>query len=225
MDQGPELVSPTTPTVQTCREGNGIYWRKTFYMYTINPEPECLPADKNAEGVVKPEPQARVLPRPRHFYPPVNTRCEGFIMLIIYSFLYFKEETNAFHYQKVAIFLYRKSVERECRWKGEERNQALFQNLNSETCKQNLQQRWLPANNTRVVARNLDPLGCFQAFLERSKEPRNQSGVISVFYHWRKVIGLESSRNLASTMRRRRSWNNLLKLLSPLTQRKPRLSE
>ena len=150
------------------------------YKYTINPEPECLPADKNAEGVVKPEPQARVLPRPRHFYPPVNTRCEGFIMLIIYSFLYFKEETNAFHYQKVAIFLYRKSVERECRWKGEERNQALFQNLNSETCKQNLQQRWLPANNTRVVARNLDPLGCFQAFLERSKEPRNQSGVFTI---------------------------------------------
>ena len=182
-------------------------------MYTINPEPECLPADKNAEGVVKPEPQARVLPRPRHFYPPVNTRCEGFIMLIIYSFLYFKEETNAFHCQKVAIFLYRKSVERECRWKGEERNQALFQNLNSETCKQSLQQRWLPANNTRVVARNLDPLGCFQAFRERSKfekDRRNQgtsraSLKFSVFYHWRKVIGLESSRNLASTMRRRRS--------------------
>ena len=124
-----------------------VYWRGYYsgmqefvgvmYKYTINPEPECLPADKNAEGVVKPEPQARVLPRPRHFYPPVNTRCEGFIMLIIYSFLYFKEETNAFHYQKVAIFLYRKSVERECRWKGEERNQALFQNLNSETCKLN----------------------------------------------------------------------------------------
>ena len=91
------------------------------FTYTINPEPECLPADKNAEGVVKPEPQARVLPRPRHFYPPVNTRCEGFIMLIIYSFLYFKEETNAFHYQKVATFLYRKSVERECRWKGTKR--------------------------------------------------------------------------------------------------------
>ena len=34
--------------------------------YTINPEPECLPADKNASGVVKPEPAARVLPRPRN---------------------------------------------------------------------------------------------------------------------------------------------------------------
>ena len=66
-------------------DGRSIYIY--IYMYTINPEPECSPADKNAEGVVKPEPQARVLPSPRHFYPPVNTRCEGFIMLIIYSFI------------------------------------------------------------------------------------------------------------------------------------------
>ena len=56
--------------------------------YTINPVPECLPVDKNAEGVLKPEPQARVLPRPGHFYPPVNTRCEGFHMLYLYYTLF-----------------------------------------------------------------------------------------------------------------------------------------
>ena len=91
--------------------------------------------------------------------------------MLIYSFLYFKEETNAFHYQKVAIFLYRKSVERECRWKGEERNQALFQNLNSETCKQNLQQRWLPANIQELLPETSTPWvvsGFFQ------KDRRNQ---------------------------------------------------
>ena len=25
-------MSPTTPTVQTCKEGNEFYWRKTFYL-------------------------------------------------------------------------------------------------------------------------------------------------------------------------------------------------
>ena len=99
-------------------------------MYTINSEPECLPADKNAEGVVKPEPQARLLPL-------------------------FQRKTNAFHFQKVAIFLCRKSVERECRWKGGERNQALFQNLKSETCKQKFV-------TTLVRGRRQLPAFCFK---------------------------------------------------------------
>ena len=174
-------------------------------MYTINPEPECLPADKNAEGVVKPEPQARVLPRPRHFYPPVNTRCEGFIMLIIYSFLYFKEETNAFHYQKVAIFLYRKSVERECRWKGEERNQALFQNLNSETCKQICNNAGYQPTIQELLPETSTPCVVFRLFQKDRRNQGTSRASFQFFYHWRKVIGLESSRNLASTMRRRRS--------------------
>ena len=81
----------------------------------------------------------------------------------------------------------------------------------------NLQQRWLPANNTRLVARNLDPRVVFRLF---QKDRRNQLVIISVFRPWRKVLGLKSSRILASTMRRRRSWSNLLKLLSPLINTK-----
>ena len=132
--------------------------------YTINPEPECLPEDKKASGVVKPSPAARVLPRPRLYYPPVNTRCEGFIMLIRYSFLYFKEETNAFHYQKVAIFLCRKSVERECRWEGEERNQALFQNLNSETCKQKFTTTLVTSQQYKSCCQEPGPPWLFSGF-------------------------------------------------------------
>ena len=82
-----------------------------------------------------------------------------------------KKKRNAFHYQKVAIFLCWKSVERECWWKGEERSQALFQILKSETCKQKFATTMVTRQQYKPCCQKPGPPGCFQAFPERSKEP------------------------------------------------------
>ena len=55
--------------------------------------------------------------------------------------------------------------------KARKETKRCFKIWNLKHVNKNLKQRWLPANNTGRVARNLDPSGCFQAFLERSKEP------------------------------------------------------